>query len=208
MGPLSLSQRPPLKRFLQIGNRTESFILLLQLPCGIDVSPEGEVVIICDISMKAETEGLLSHFGIYVALILGSVVWEAFTVSSKASMEPYQYCPVCCCVIERDTSTIASDDSFDYEFAKCGLSDDMINIPNVIEFDPIQHITLHICPAIIGLLGDENGDSGTIRLDCSDATMVTSKTAPFAIINYLEPPSTPPLGNQALSTVPKNNTTS
>ena len=42
---------------------------------AIDVSPEGKVVIICDISMKAEAEGILSHLGIYVALVLGSVVW-------------------------------------------------------------------------------------------------------------------------------------
>ena len=86
-------------------------------------------------------------------------------MSYKASMELYQYCLVCCCAIERDTSTIVSDDSFDYEFARCGLSDDMIDILNVIEFDPVQQITLYICPNIVGLLGDKNGDLGTIKLD-------------------------------------------
>ena len=41
-----------------------------------NVSPEGDVVIIYDINMKAEAEaeGILSHFGIYAALIFGSVV--------------------------------------------------------------------------------------------------------------------------------------
>ena len=174
----------------------------------IDVSPKADVVIICNISMKEEAEGLLSHFEIYVSLIFDSVVYEAFTVSYKASMEPYQYCPIRCCAIERDTSTITSDDSFDREFAKCGLSVDMIDIPTVIEFDSVQQITLHICPNIVGLLENENGDSGTIRLGVSDATMVTSKTAPFATISYLEPLSTPPLENQSLPTVSRNNTIS
>ena len=137
--------------------------LLTPLFIAINVSPEDDVVIICDISMKEEAEGLLSHFGIYVPVIFGSIVWEVFTVSYKASMKPYQWCPVHRCVIERDMSTIASDDSFDREFAKCGLSDNMINIPTVIEYDLVQQITLHICLNIVGLLGDKNGDSGTIR---------------------------------------------
>ena len=55
--------------------------LITPLFIAIDVSPEGDVIIICDISMKEEAEGLLSHFGIYVAVIFGSDVWEAFTVS-------------------------------------------------------------------------------------------------------------------------------
>ena len=37
---------------------------------AIDVSTEGEVVIICDVSMKAEAEGIFSHLGIYVVLVL------------------------------------------------------------------------------------------------------------------------------------------
>ena len=48
--------------------------LITPLFVGVDVSPEGNVVIICDISMKEETEALLSHFGIYVAVIFGIVV--------------------------------------------------------------------------------------------------------------------------------------
>ena len=110
--------------------------LITPLFITVDVSPEGDVVISCNISMKEEAEGLLSHFGIYIADIFGSVVWEAFTVSSKTSMESFQYCPVCCCAIERDTSIIASNDSFDCKFAKCGLTNDMIEIPTVIEYDP------------------------------------------------------------------------
>ena len=144
---------------------------------AINVSTEGEVVIICDMSMKTEVEGILSHLGIYIVLVFGSVAWEVFTVSYKASMEPYQYCLTHCCAIERDTSTIASFDSFDYEFLKCKLSNDTIEIPEFVELDPVQQITLYICPNIVGLPCDENGDLGTIRLDCSDTTLATSKNS-------------------------------
>ena len=67
---------------------------------------------------------------------------------------------------------------------------------------------LHICPDIVHLLGDENVDLGTIRLDCSDATIATSKIVPFKIINYLEPSPLLPLLNPAPSTVPYSTTTS
>ena len=46
----------------------------------------------------------------------------------------------------------------------------MIENPKCVHLDPVQQITLHICPDIVGSLGDEHGDSGTIRSDCSDAT--------------------------------------
>ena len=82
--------------------------------------------------MKEEAEALLSHFGIYVAVIFGIVVWEAFTVSYKTSMEAFQYCPVRNCAIERDNSTIASDKSFYREFVKCGFTDDLIEISSEI----------------------------------------------------------------------------
>ena len=81
-------------------------------------------------------------------------------------------------------------------------------IPTVIEFNPAHQITLHVYPDIIGLLGDENRESGTIRSGVSDATMATFKTAPFTIINYLYPPPTPPLKNQSPPIVPMNDTTS
>ena len=103
--------------------------LITPLFVQVDVSPEGDVVIICNISMKEEAEGLLSHFEIYAVIIFGSVVWKAFTVSYKTSMEPFQYCPVRRCANERNTSTIASDNSFDCEFARCVLTKDMIKFP-------------------------------------------------------------------------------
>ena len=84
----------------------------------------------------------------------------------------------------------------------------MIEIPEFVELDPVQQITLHICLDIVGLLSDENRDSGTIRSDCSNATIATSKTAPFAIINYLESPPPPPSVIPAPSTVPNSTTTS
>ena len=106
--------------------------LVTPLFVGIHVSPEGDVVIICDIGMKEEAEAMLSHFGIYLAVIFGSIVWEAFIVSYKASMELFQYCPVRNGAIDKDTSTIASDNSFDREFAKCGFTDDVIEIPDEV----------------------------------------------------------------------------
>ena len=60
---------------------------------AVDVSPTDEVVIYCDIDMKDEAEALLSHFGIYLNLIFGSVVWEAFTPQYKMRMDGFQYCP-------------------------------------------------------------------------------------------------------------------
>ena len=76
-------------------------------------------------------------------------------MSYKTNLEPFQYCPIRRCTIERDTSTIASDKSFDWEFSKCGLTNDMIEIPTVIEFDLAHQITLHICSDIVGLFGDK-----------------------------------------------------
>ena len=141
--------------------------------------------------MKDEAEAMLSHFGIYAVVIFGSVVWEAFTVSYKISMEVFQYCPIKSCAIERDNSTIASDKSFGRDFVKCGFTDDVIEIPAEIEFNLVHQVSLHVCPDIVGLLGDENGDTGTIRLMCSDVTIATSKTAPPTPINYLTPRPTP-----------------
>ena len=114
-------------------------------------------------------------------------------MSYKASMEPFQYSPVKNCAIERDTSTILSDKSFDWEFAKCGFTDDMIEIPSEIEFNLRYQMTLHLCPNIVGLLGDENGDSNTIRSNCLDATIATSKTAPSTPIDYPIPHPKPPI---------------
>ena len=91
--------------------------LITLLFVKVIVSPKIDVVVICDISMKEKAEGLFSHFGIYAAVIFCSIVWEAFTVSYKTSMKPFQYYPVLCCAIERDISTIVSNDSFNCEFS-------------------------------------------------------------------------------------------
>ena len=91
---------------------------------GVDQSPKGDVVIICDISMKEEAGTLLSYFGIYLAVVFGSMVWESFTVVYRTSIKAFQYCTVKCCAVEIDASTSASDDSFKCNFAKCGFTDD------------------------------------------------------------------------------------
>ena len=96
------------------------------------------------------------------------------------------------CAIEIDNSTIASDESFDREFAKCGFTDDVIEIPKEVVFNLVYQVTHHVCPNTVGLLGDENGDSGTITSMCSDATIATSKTALSTTINYFAPHSIPP----------------
>ena len=65
--------------------------LLTPLFVGIDVSPEGDVAIIYSIDLRVEAEALLSYFGIYAAVIFGSVIWEAFTGGYKVKMNGYQY---------------------------------------------------------------------------------------------------------------------
>ena len=151
--------------------------LITPLFVGVDVSPEVDIVIICDIDLRIEAEALLLHFGIYLAFIFGSVVWEAFTVGYKVKMNGYQYCPRKKCAIEIDNSTIDSDKSVDREFAKCGFTEDVLVIPKEVEFNLRHQITLHLCSDINGLLGDESGDSGTIRSNYSEATLATFKTA-------------------------------
>ena len=157
---------------------------------AVDELATGEVIITCDIGMKPEAEAFLSHFGVYAAYIFGSVVWEAFTVGYKMQMSDFQFCPIKGCAVEIDNSTVGTTESTDIEFAKCGLSEDLLIMPEVISFDPKNQITLHLAPDTNGLLGDENGDSGTIRTDCSDATLGTFKTALSAPIDYLVPRST------------------
>lgn len=53
--------------------------LIFLLFIGVDQFSEGEVVIICNQSMIGEAEAFLSHFDIYLAVLFGSVVWEAFS---------------------------------------------------------------------------------------------------------------------------------
>ena len=80
--------------------------------------------------MKVEADSLLSHFGLYVAHIFGSVFWEAFTVEYKLKMDCYQYCPIKNCAVEIDNSSIDSDESVDREFAKCGFTNNVLVIPD------------------------------------------------------------------------------
>ena len=61
---------------------------------AINEYPEGEVVIICDISMKAEAEEILFRLGIYGVLVFGSVAWESFTVSYKKVWNPINTAPL------------------------------------------------------------------------------------------------------------------
>ena len=105
---------------------------------GVDVTPEGEVIIICSLDMKTEADSLLTHFGLYVAHIFGSVVWEVFSVEYKFKMDQYQYCPLKCCVVEIDNSSIESNDSVDKEFARCGFTDNVLAIPDKVHLD-LQH---------------------------------------------------------------------
>ena len=137
--------------------------------------------------MKVEAESLLSHFGLYVAHIFGSVVWEAFTVEYKLKMDCYQYYPIKNCAVEIDNSSIDLDESVDREFAKCGFTDDMLVLPDEVELDLPHQFTLHLYPDINGILGDENGDSATFKSNVSNATLATSKTAPSDPIQYLIP---------------------
>ena len=162
--------------------------LVTPLFIGIDVSPKGDVVIIYNIGMRGEAEAMLSHLGIYLAVIFGSIVWEAFTASYKVCMKLFQYYSVRNCAIEKDTLTIALDKSFDWKFAKCGFTDDVIEIQDEVEFNLRHQMTLHLFPHIVGILDDnKNDDSGSIRSNCLDSIIATSKKAPLIHIDYLIP---------------------
>ena len=77
----------------------------------------------------------------------------------------------------------------------------MIEIPDEVEFNLLHQMTIYLCPNIVGLLGDKNGDFGTIRSNCSEATITTSKTAPSAPIDYLIPrPKLPILQTSTVET--------
>ena len=101
---------------------------------AVDVSPTGDVIITCDIDMKDKAEALLSHFGIYIALIFGSVVWEVFTAQYKMRIDMFQYCPLKKRVVELDNSTINSTKSSDLDFTRMGFSEDLLTIPKDISF--------------------------------------------------------------------------
>ena len=102
-------------------------------------------------------------------------------------MDGFQYCPVKKRVVELDNSTIDLTETTNLDFTRMGFSEDLLTIPKDILFKPKHQFTLHVCPEVNGLLGDENGDSGTITSNCSDATLGTFRTAPSEPISYLIP---------------------
>ena len=110
-------------------------------------------------------------------------------------------------VVEIDTSTIDPTETTDLDFKRIGFTEVVLKIPVDILIDPRHQITLHVCPDVTGLLGDENGDSGTITSHCSEATLGTFRTAPSEPINYLIPPTitTPPALTAPTPTLTNNN---
>ena len=111
--------------------------------------------------------------------------------------------------MEIDTSTIDSTKITDLDFRRMGFTEDVLKIPDDISIDPQHQITLHVCPDVNGLLGDENGDSGTVTSHCSDATLETFRTAPSEPINYLIPQTITTLPSPpAPTTTPTDNNNS
>ena len=138
--------------------------LIFPLFLGVDQSPEGEVVVTCNQSMKEEAEAVLFHFGICLGVQFGSLVCEAFTDPYRTSMKAFQNCPLIKCAVERTatteasmTSSIAIDDSansFDRGFAKWGLTNNLREVPYEIEFDLTYQVSLHVGSDICDILGD------------------------------------------------------
>lgn len=85
------------------------------------------------------------------------------------------------------TSSITTDDSaadIDQCFANCGLHQAFDEVLKEIEFGLIHQVSLHINADICGILNNINGDSGTIRTDCSNVTLASSKSLLPTPINY------------------------
>ena len=57
---------------------------------SVDQTAEGEVIVTCDKSLKYKGETILSHFGIYLEVVFGSVVLDAFTKPYRLSMKKFQ----------------------------------------------------------------------------------------------------------------------
>ena len=189
-----------------------SYDYITPLFFGVDVTPKGEVIVICSLAMKVEAESLLAHFGHYLAEIFGSVVWETFTFEYKLRMNCYQYYQIKNCAVEIDNSSLESDASITRECFKAGFTDDTLVRLYEVELYLPHQFTLHLCPDINGILGDENGDSATFNSNVSDATLVTSKTAPSKPIHYLvSAPTLPPTisasGNDVTPTIHMIDTT-
>ena len=74
----------------------------------------------------------------------------------------------------------------------CGLGHQFeYDVPQDVTFDISQQVTLHDGADIIGILGDRNGDSGTINTKCSNATLGSSESNLKPPINYLLRPVLP-----------------
>ena len=129
----------------------------------MDQPADGNVIVTCNKSLREEAETLLSRLGIYLEVVFGSVVWDAFTDLYCLDMKDFQYCPLQKCAIEcvgpsdaSMNSTIASNDSatsINQYFAKWGLHNDY-DVPPEIEFDLTNQVSLHIGADICGVLGD------------------------------------------------------
>ena len=121
-----------------------SYVYITPLFFGVDVTPKGEVIIICSLAMKVEAESLLAHFSLYLAETFCSVVWEAFTFEYKFWMNCYQYCPIKNCTVEIDNSSLELDASITKEFFKAGFTDNMLVRPDEVEFVLPHQFTLHL----------------------------------------------------------------
>ena len=106
-------------------------------------------------------------------------------------MSSFVYCNTKQCAVEITAnkspstgSSIASDDSANLNsmLSRFGLEQHVeIEDSWDVSFDLSQQVSLHIGADCSGILGDAEGDSGTVRTDCSAATLATTKA-------YLEPP--------------------
>ena len=110
-------------------------------------------------------------------------------------MSSFAYCNTKQCAVEITAdksnsigSPIASDDSANLNsmLSRFGLDQHVDSEDNwEFPFDLSQQVSLHIGADCSGILGDAEGDSGTVRTDCSAATLATTKVYLEAPINYL-----------------------
>ena len=70
----------------------QSSQLIISVPplfLGEDQLDNGEVIVTREKSLKEEAEILLSHSGIYLEVVFGSVVWDAFTDLYRLNMKDF-----------------------------------------------------------------------------------------------------------------------
>ena len=115
-------------------------------------------------------------------LLLHTATHKKYAVEITANVSP------------SENSSIASNDSTNYLnglLSRFGLEQHLENEDNQeMAFDLSQQVTLHIGVNCGGILGDDGQDSGTVRTDCSAATIGTP-------VNYLLAPVVTP--NQSLA---------